>query len=224
LHKFVDNLKLFSGHIRVHENSLLLAVRTCYNIFLASRNLNYQATAKATLSQILSCVFARMEVACRYGKRHAWRNRYDYVIAVVLTYQLLFGWYSSKIVESFQHCKTVLSMISGALLRDPMIIFIYFQDGGRRGEASGAGGGREGRGEDGGQRGGRGGGVGVRDGAAYRSSGADSMNLHLDRKVFLFFGLWTQGHPKTTDTYESNNYGPGANPTTSELTTTTSAL
>ena len=55
-----------SGHIRVHENSLLLAVRTCYNIYLASRNLNYQATAKATLSQILSCVFARMEVACRY--------------------------------------------------------------------------------------------------------------------------------------------------------------
>merc|ERR1719209_1538247 len=24
-----------SGHIRVHENSLLLAVRTCYNIYLA---------------------------------------------------------------------------------------------------------------------------------------------------------------------------------------------
>lgn len=53
-----------SGHIRVHENSLLLAVRTCYNIFLASRNLNYQATAKATLSQILNCVFNRMEAAC----------------------------------------------------------------------------------------------------------------------------------------------------------------
>jgi brefeldin A-inhibited guanine nucleotide-exchange protein len=53
-----------SGHIRVHENSLLLSVRTCYNIFLASRNLNYQATAKATLSQILNCVFNQMEQAC----------------------------------------------------------------------------------------------------------------------------------------------------------------
>ena len=53
-----------SGHIRVHENSLLLAVRTCYNIFLASRNLNYQATAKATLSQMLNCVYNRMEQAC----------------------------------------------------------------------------------------------------------------------------------------------------------------
>ena len=46
-----------SGHIRVHENSLLLAVRTCYNIYLASRNLNYQATAKATLSQVgVACI------------------------------------------------------------------------------------------------------------------------------------------------------------------------
>ena len=53
-----------SGHIRVHENSLLLAVKTCYNIFLASRNMNYQATAKATLSQMLNCVYNRMEQAC----------------------------------------------------------------------------------------------------------------------------------------------------------------
>ena len=53
-----------SGHIRVHDNSLLLAVKTCYNIFLASRNMNYQATAKATLSQILNCVYNRMEQAC----------------------------------------------------------------------------------------------------------------------------------------------------------------
>ena len=54
-----------SGHIRVHENSLLLAVRTCYNIYLASRNLTYQATAKATLSQMINCVFERMENACK---------------------------------------------------------------------------------------------------------------------------------------------------------------
>ena len=53
-----------SGHIRIHDNSLLLAVKTCYNIFLASRNLNYQATAKATLSQILNCIYNRMEQAC----------------------------------------------------------------------------------------------------------------------------------------------------------------
>ena len=50
-----------SSHIRVHENSLLLAVRTCYNIYLASRNLINQTTAKATLNQMLSCVFSAME-------------------------------------------------------------------------------------------------------------------------------------------------------------------
>ena len=54
-----------SGHIRVHGNTLLLAVRTCYNIYLASRNLTYQATAKATLSQMTHCVFERMENVCR---------------------------------------------------------------------------------------------------------------------------------------------------------------
>ena len=54
-----------SGHIRVHGESLLLAVRTCYNIFLASRNLTYQATAKAILSQMINCVFERMENASK---------------------------------------------------------------------------------------------------------------------------------------------------------------
>lgn len=44
-----------------HEGSLLLAVRTCYNIYLVSRNLINQATAKATLNQMLNIVFSRME-------------------------------------------------------------------------------------------------------------------------------------------------------------------
>lgn len=41
-----------SSYIRVHENSLLLSVRTCYNIYLASKNLVNQMTAKATLNQV----------------------------------------------------------------------------------------------------------------------------------------------------------------------------
>ena len=53
-----------SGHIRVHESSLIMAVSTCFYICLASKNLNYQATAKATLSQIINTVFNRMEQAC----------------------------------------------------------------------------------------------------------------------------------------------------------------
>lgn len=45
----------------VHEGSILLAVRTCYNIYLASRNLINQTTARATLTQMLNVIFARME-------------------------------------------------------------------------------------------------------------------------------------------------------------------
>ncbi|KRX57356.1 Brefeldin A-inhibited guanine nucleotide-exchange protein 1 [Trichinella sp. T9] len=50
-----------SNSCEVHELSLLLAVRTCYNIYLASRNLINQATAKATLTQMLTISFSRME-------------------------------------------------------------------------------------------------------------------------------------------------------------------
>ncbi|XP_070554844.1 brefeldin A-inhibited guanine nucleotide-exchange protein 1-like isoform X2 [Ptychodera flava] len=45
----------------VHEGSLLQAVRTCYNIYLASKNLINQTTAKATLTQMLNVIFSRME-------------------------------------------------------------------------------------------------------------------------------------------------------------------
>ena len=41
--------------------ALLLTVRTCYNIFLMSRSTVNQTTAKATLTQMLNCVFQRME-------------------------------------------------------------------------------------------------------------------------------------------------------------------
>ncbi|TRY63979.1 hypothetical protein TCAL_07154 [Tigriopus californicus] len=54
---------LTSSNVRVHDNSLLLSVRTCYNIYLASRNIINQTTAKATMSQILNYVFSAMESA-----------------------------------------------------------------------------------------------------------------------------------------------------------------
>lgn len=46
-----------SQHVEVHKGTVLLAVRTCYNIFLASKNLSNQATAKATLTQMLNVIF-----------------------------------------------------------------------------------------------------------------------------------------------------------------------
>lgn len=45
----------------VHEGSVLQAVRTCYNIYLASRNLINQTTANASLTQMLNVIFSRME-------------------------------------------------------------------------------------------------------------------------------------------------------------------
>lgn len=50
-----------STTIHVHGQALLLAVRTCYNIFLMSRSEVNQTTAKASLTQMLNIVFQRME-------------------------------------------------------------------------------------------------------------------------------------------------------------------
>uniref|UniRef100_A0A7N6A4X3 SEC7 domain-containing protein n=1 Tax=Anabas testudineus TaxID=64144 RepID=A0A7N6A4X3_ANATE len=50
-----------SPHIEIHEGTVLLTVRTCYNIYLASKNLINQTTAKATLTQMLNVIFTRME-------------------------------------------------------------------------------------------------------------------------------------------------------------------
>jgi len=47
----------------VHEGGLLVAVRSCYNIHLVTRNAVNKTTAKATLTQMLSIVFQRMEAA-----------------------------------------------------------------------------------------------------------------------------------------------------------------
>uniref|UniRef100_A0A7N8XUL7 ADP-ribosylation factor guanine nucleotide-exchange factor 2 (brefeldin A-inhibited) n=1 Tax=Mastacembelus armatus TaxID=205130 RepID=A0A7N8XUL7_9TELE len=59
-----------SPHIEIHEGTVLLTVRTCYNIYLASRNLINQTTAKATLTQMLNVIFTRMEnQALRSRKR-----------------------------------------------------------------------------------------------------------------------------------------------------------
>eukprot|EP01119_Soliformovum_irregulare_P013394 TRINITY_DN3553_c0_g1_i7.p1 TRINITY_DN3553_c0_g1~~TRINITY_DN3553_c0_g1_i7.p1 ORF type:complete len:1701 (-),score=587.09 TRINITY_DN3553_c0_g1_i7:49-5151(-) len=46
----------------VHETSLLNAIRTCYNIFLVSRNTVNQNTAKGTLTQMLHTIYQRMEL------------------------------------------------------------------------------------------------------------------------------------------------------------------
>ncbi|XP_056404844.1 brefeldin A-inhibited guanine nucleotide-exchange protein 2 isoform X2 [Hyla sarda] len=50
-----------SPYVEIHEATVLQTVRTCYNIYLASKNLVNQTTAKATLTQMLNVIFTRME-------------------------------------------------------------------------------------------------------------------------------------------------------------------
>lgn len=47
--------------LRIHGDCLLLIVRTCYDIYLGSKNVVNQTTAKASLIQMLVIVFWRME-------------------------------------------------------------------------------------------------------------------------------------------------------------------
>ncbi|KAH6833311.1 SEC7-like guanine nucleotide exchange family protein [Perilla frutescens var. hirtella] len=47
--------------LRLHGDCLLQAVRTCYDIYLSSKNVVNQTTAKASLVQMLVIVFRRME-------------------------------------------------------------------------------------------------------------------------------------------------------------------
>uniref|UniRef100_A0A670IU83 ARF guanine nucleotide exchange factor 2 n=1 Tax=Podarcis muralis TaxID=64176 RepID=A0A670IU83_PODMU len=55
-----------SPYIEIHEGTILQTVRTCYNIYLASKNLINQTTAKATLTQMLNVIFTRMENQAQY--------------------------------------------------------------------------------------------------------------------------------------------------------------
>lgn len=50
-----------SSVVEVHEADVLLIVRICYNIYMATKNTINQATARATLTQIISVIFQRME-------------------------------------------------------------------------------------------------------------------------------------------------------------------
>jgi brefeldin A-inhibited guanine nucleotide-exchange protein len=50
-----------SPNCQVHESSLLLAIQTCFDIYLSSRNVTNQNTAKATLTQMYNSSFQKME-------------------------------------------------------------------------------------------------------------------------------------------------------------------
>ena len=53
----------------MHDTTLLLAVKTCFYIYLVSKSLTIQSTATATLTQMLNVVFARLESALQQERR-----------------------------------------------------------------------------------------------------------------------------------------------------------
>lgn len=68
-----------SPSCQVHESSLLLAIQTCFDIYLSSRNLTNQNTAKATLTQMYNNSFQKME-------SYTGQELDDYVIAQCLSH------------------------------------------------------------------------------------------------------------------------------------------
>lgn len=64
---------------QVHESSLLLAIQTCFDIYLSSRNATNQNTAKATLTQMFNSTFQKME-------SYTGPELDDYVIAQCLSH------------------------------------------------------------------------------------------------------------------------------------------
>jgi brefeldin A-inhibited guanine nucleotide-exchange protein len=60
---------LTSPHIEVHEQTMLLAVKTCYNIQITSSSLINQASARAALTQIINTILFRLETSVRKNFR-----------------------------------------------------------------------------------------------------------------------------------------------------------
>ncbi|XP_024084043.1 brefeldin A-inhibited guanine nucleotide-exchange protein 1 isoform X3 [Cimex lectularius] len=50
-----------SQHVEIHEGTVLLSIKTLYSIYIGSKNLINQTTARATLTQAINVIFARME-------------------------------------------------------------------------------------------------------------------------------------------------------------------
>ncbi len=84
-----------SGKAPPAAQALLLTVRTCYNIFLMSRSGVNQTTAKASLTQMLNCVFQRMELNTEARARSH----------VLLAPQRIYLWATE---HTLHHCATHL--------------------------------------------------------------------------------------------------------------------
>lgn len=76
-----------SQHVEVHEGTVLLTIRTVYNVYLASRNLVNQTTARATLTQMINVIFARMETQAVSFNDYFDRR----IIKIIILYLFIFS-------------------------------------------------------------------------------------------------------------------------------------
>lgn len=81
-----------SPMVEVHDTSLSKAVQACFNIFLFSKNVVNQVTAKASLTQIVNLVFQRMErYAVMVVNRASEPRRAEYEAFVLLSCWVVTG-------------------------------------------------------------------------------------------------------------------------------------
>lgn len=101
-----------SPYCQVHESSLLLAIQTCVEIYLNSKNCTNQNTAKATLTQMFNNSFQKME-------SYTGPELDDYVIAQCLS-QIV-----SQVDQNLPHYSNVqeFAPIPNILHYDAYIIF-----------------------------------------------------------------------------------------------------
>jgi len=52
-----------SQYVQIHEGTILLTLRTAYNMYLTSNSVVNQTTASAMLTQMVNVIFKRMEIA-----------------------------------------------------------------------------------------------------------------------------------------------------------------
>ncbi|CAF0723278.1 unnamed protein product [Brachionus calyciflorus] len=64
-------------HIEVHEQTMLLPIKTCYNIQISSRSLVNQASARAALTQIINTVLTRLEASSQAKKEKQKEQKID---------------------------------------------------------------------------------------------------------------------------------------------------
>uniref|UniRef100_S4RFY5 ARF guanine nucleotide exchange factor 1 n=1 Tax=Petromyzon marinus TaxID=7757 RepID=S4RFY5_PETMA len=119
-----------SQNIEIHEGTLLQTVRTCYNIYLASKNMINQTTAKATLTQMLNVIFARMENQAVFHRLKLFNNLVHSLVLVLIKHIAVpIDWGSCR-HRATGFCPTRGRTVSFAPPAGSIGFSVYFQESG----------------------------------------------------------------------------------------------